>query len=225
MACVVIVGVDVGSVRRKGGFSWASSDERIGGEDDPGELGRFLATALGDGQKVALALECPLVVPVPGIEAEQWQDLGRARQGDGNRSWSAGAGAGSMATGLVQLAWLCRYLAAHGSPVIRATTQLRTFTTGNANLLIAEAMVTSDGKPVPVDGLQDHADAVAAAKRLAAILDDEHGPASDVHCTPHSALNLAAAACLHAGLAIDPAELRQDITVAKARPQLSGSHP
>ncbi len=42
-------------------------------------------------------------------------------------------------------------------------------------------MVTAYGKPIPVDGLQDHADAVAAARRLVELLDD-HGTEPDVQC-------------------------------------------
>lgn len=52
---------------------------------------------------------------------------------------------------------------------------------GEMDLLIAEAMVTSDGKPEPVDALQDHADALAAAKRLYEILG---GFEVDVACAP-----------------------------------------
>ena len=92
-----------------------------------------------------------------------------------------------------------------------------------AELLIAEAMVTSEGKPEPVDGLQDHADAVAAAMRLAELVFTETQGliTADVSCQPHSALNLAVVAALHAGLTIDTAELHLDVLVAKVRPTSS----
>ncbi|WP_460599454.1 hypothetical protein [Flexivirga lutea] len=214
-----IFGVDVGSVRRKGGFSWSTADGAQRGQDDPSQLGDAVVSALESG-RVALALECPLSVPVPAAEAMGWADLGRARAGEHNRSWSAGAGAGVLATGLVQLPWLLRYVADRSTVHVVATTQPDAFLAGRANLLIAEAMVTSDGKPEPVDGQQDHADALAAARRLAELLTMAASGdlISDVSCLPHVALNLAASAAMHAGLLLDPAELRQDVLVAKARP-------
>ena len=214
-----IVGVDVGSVRRKGGFSWATPEEHIYGDDDPTRLGSLVVEALNSASRVALAFECPLAVPVPSVRGESWTELGRARRGEGNRSWSAGAGTGALATGLVQLAWLCRFLVEHCRAAPRVTTQLGYFAAARADLLIAEAMVTSEGKPQPVNRLQDQADAVAAAKRLQEMLAGSDGePSSDVSCAPHVALNLAAAAAMHAGMNIDESELRRDIIVAKAKP-------
>lgn len=219
MAAPLVVGVDVGSVRRKGGFAWSSADASARGQDDPSALGAVVVTALGAGRPVALAFECPLSVPVPGVQDEGWQELGRARTGEGNRSWSAGAGTGALATGLVQLAWVLAYLRDRARDTPRVTTSPERFRAGEADLLIAEAMVTSDGKPEPVDDLQDHADALAAAKRLDGILSDGLGGVEvDVACAPQMALNLAATAAMHAGLPIDPVELREDVLGAKVRP-------
>jgi hypothetical protein len=215
-----VFGVDVGSVRRKGGFSWSTADASRRGQDDPSQLGDVVVSALELRGQVALAFECPLSVPVPAADAAGWTHLGRARAGEHNRSWSAGAGAGVLATGLVQLPWLLRYVADRSGVQVVATTQPGAFLAGRANLLLAEAMVTSDGKPEPVDGHQDHVDAVAAARRLGELLTAAASGdlASDVSCLPHVALNLAASAAMHAGVLLDPAELRQDVLVAKARP-------
>jgi hypothetical protein len=217
---IQVFGVDVGSVRRKGGFSWASADASQRGQDDPSQLGDAVVSAIDTGRQVALAFECPLSVPVPAVDGTGWTDLGRARAGEGNRSWSAGAGTGALATGLVQLAWLLHHVAARAGREVRATTQPNAFLAGRANLLLAEAMVTSDGKPEPVDGHQDHADALAAARRLEEmVLVAASGTlVSDVSCLPHRALNLAASAAMHAGVLVDPAELQQEVLVAKARP-------
>ena len=38
------------------------------------------------------------------------QSLGCGRLGEGSRSWSAGAGAGVLATGLVQVVWLLQQI-------------------------------------------------------------------------------------------------------------------
>jgi len=222
---LMVIGVDVGSVRRKGGFSWVSSDGQLRGEDDPSVLGSVVAAALDTGRPVALAFECPLSVPVPGVGEGAWRDLGRARSGEGNRSWSAGAGTGALATGLVQLAWLCRLLVEQCAVAPRATTQVDRFLEAKADLLIAEAMVTSDGKPESVDGMQDHADALAAVKRLAEILEATRAglpTPTDVTCLPHDALNLAASAAMHAGLPIATDELRLDVLVAKVLPVFTG---
>lgn len=222
---ILVLGVDVGSIRRKGGFAWASSDGLLRGEDDPGALGSAVTSALDSGRPVALAFECPLSVPVPGVGRGEWRDLGRARSGEGNRSWSAGAGTGALATGLVQLAWLCRYLVEHSPVAPRATTQVRRFLAGEAGLLIAEAMVTSQGKPESVEGMQDHADALAAAKRLAEILEATRAGVpvpTDISCLPHGALSLAATAVVHAGMPINTDELGLDVLVAKVSPVFAG---
>lgn len=222
---VLVLGVDVGSVRRLGGFAWASSDGLFLGEDDPAALGAVVTSALNAGRRVALAFECPLSVPVPGVAGSEWRDLGRARSGEGNRPWSASAGTSALATGLVQLAWLCRYVVEHCATTPRATTQVDRFLPASAGLLVAEAMVTSNGKPETIDGRQDQADALAAARRLAEILGatrSEAPVAPDVQCQPHTAFNLAASAILHAGLPIAIDELRLDVLVAKVMPVLTG---
>ncbi|MBF4161597.1 hypothetical protein [Nocardioides acrostichi] len=215
--------MDVGSVRRKGGFSWSTADAQQRGQDDPSQLGDALVAVLNRGDRVALVFECPLSVPIPDVSEAGWTDLGRARTGEGNRSWSAGAGTGALATGLVQLTWVLHYLQLHADGDVRATTQISVLLAGAANLLVAEAMVTSDGKPEPVDGLQDHADALAAARRFEELLEVAAcGEASsDVACAPQRALNLAATAALHAGVLIDLAELQQEVLVAKTRPALT----
>lgn len=217
---VQIFGVDVGSVRRKGGFSWSSADASLRCQDDPSQLGDAVVSTLDSGRRVALAFECPLTVPVPTADASGWPDLGRARAGEHNRSWSVSAGAVVLATGLVQLPWLLRFVADRSGTQALATTQPGAFLEGRANLLLAEAMVTSDGKPEPIDGHQDHADALAAARRLEEMLAAAASGdlISDVSCLPHVALNLAASAGMYAGVLLDPAELRQDVVVAKTRP-------
>lgn len=112
IASPLVVGVDVGSVRKRG-FAWSSADGSARGQDDPSALGEIVVAAVDAARPVALAFECPFSVPVPGVQEGGWQDLGRARTGEGNRSWSAGAGTGALATGLVQLAWVHHRAALH----------------------------------------------------------------------------------------------------------------
>src|SRR5215218_1010569 len=90
---------DIGSMPNHR-FGWACTDaagdrvERHRGSAEIGDLVEIVAADIADGRAVALGLECPLYVPVP----QQPLRLGTARIGEGNRSWSAGAGAGARAT-------------------------------------------------------------------------------------------------------------------------------
>jgi len=90
---------DIGSVSQ-GNFAWDASDGAAG--TLPSELAAHVARLLNSRESVALGFECPLFVPVPECEG----DLGKGRPGEGSRPWSAGAGAGALATGLVQVAWV-----------------------------------------------------------------------------------------------------------------------
>jgi len=94
--------VDVGSVKA-GSFGWAY---RTPVELDPIHMGnepetfcREVAELLNQGLPVALGFECPLFVPLRRAAV----DLLRGRSGEGNRAWSAGAGSGALAVGLVQV--------------------------------------------------------------------------------------------------------------------------
>lgn len=80
MRDLLVLGVDVGSVLRKGGFAWASADASLRGEDDPSVLADAVVAAINAGRPVAMAFECPLAVPVPGTHEGGWKDLGRARE-------------------------------------------------------------------------------------------------------------------------------------------------
>lgn len=209
-----VVGVDIGSVAR-GRFAWAAIDAPaltlVKQGPDPETAVRALAEGLEAGGRAALVLEAPVAVPVP----PGWQDLGRARDGDGDRAWSATAGACALATGLAQAAWLlARLKEIH--PDTAATTRPDRWTSPDGpRLLLAEALVSGAGKPVPTAAGPHAADAEAAARGLAERLPDL---SSDVHCAPHRPFNLFAAAALWAELDIPPEELRTEVLVVRARP-------
>lgn len=61
---------------------------------------------MGAGVKVARGFECPLWVPVP----DDPSGLTAGRAADGNRAWSAGAGASALAAGLTETAWILRQI-------------------------------------------------------------------------------------------------------------------
>jgi len=157
-------------------------------------------------------------VPVPGGQPDAWRGLGKARRGERNRPWSAGAGAGVLATGLAQGAWMLRELAA-SVPELTTTTQAEIWRRADAQLLLAEAFITAAGKPGPLPAGQDAADAAAAGLALAEMLDGSAPLASSIRCAPQDPFNLLAAMALWAGLRIDPAELHAEVLVVAARPE------
>ncbi|GAB2869539.1 hypothetical protein GCM10027074_41500 [Streptomyces deserti] len=222
MRNVRVVAVDVGSVRT-GSFAWAAVDvpgvgplpETLAGYGaDPATAVEAVAEVLAGGGCAVLALEAPMSVPVPG----DWALLGRGRAGEGNRPWSASAGAGALGTGLVQGAWMLSELGrAVTGPAV--TTQLRRWGAegrGAARLLLVEAFVSGAGKPVATVLGQHAADAEAAARAVAERLGS--GGGTDVVCAPHRAFNLLAAQAVWAGLDIQDDELGLDVLVVRARP-------
>jgi hypothetical protein len=163
---MIIYCADIGSVPNKK-FGWARSEpetaavERHRGGTEIVELVAAVAGDLADGAAVALGFECPLFVPVPLNPLE----LGKARWGEHNRSWSAGAGSGALATGLVQVAWILRELR-----TLAANTQLHlaweSFTS-TGGLFLWEAFVSDRAKAAThVD------DATVAVRAFEAALPD-----------------------------------------------------
>jgi hypothetical protein len=130
---------DIGSVAA-GNFGWWSSDGNSGCE--PSTLVTSLAAALNNGQPVALGFECPLFVPLADDELQ----LTRARPGEGSRAWSAGAGCGALATGLVQVAWVLRAIQAKLSSPRTAYLDWETFAKEKSGLFLWEAFVSGKGK-------------------------------------------------------------------------------
>lgn len=146
MTNLTICCADIGSVRR-GNFWWArlSTDSPtepclIG--SDMGQLAQSVATDLNSRRKVALGFECPLFVPISDDPVE----LTSARSGEGNRAWCAGAGAGSLATGLTQTLWVLervRLLTEREAPLFFDWQTLQSAGTG---LFVWEAFVTGQAK-------------------------------------------------------------------------------
>lgn len=219
-----VVAIDVGSVRRN--FAWAALDlpERhaIGaGGSDPEGAALAALDALSAGVPVALGFESPLMVPVSPIGIDGWLTLGQARNGESSggqsRPWSAGAGSGALATGVVQMAWILERV---GSvmPGLRCTTLPSAWLDGGAEVFVWEAFVSGPGKPVSAAISQHAADAAAAADTFAERLEDSRLTESDVMCDPAKSFNLAAAAALYAGLSVAPSEMREPLMVYRTQP-------
>src|SRR5262245_47222343 len=217
-----VVAVDIGSVRPPSKFAWAAFDapgrDAIKAGEDPETAVSMLAPGLMAGAQAALLLEAPMAVPVPGSKPDAWRGLGKARDGEGNRPWSAGAGSGALATGLAQGAWMLRQLAVT-VPGLTATTQPGSWLRGGAQLLLAEAFITAAGKPEPLPAGQHAADAAAAGLALVELLDSPQTLTSAVCCSPQQSFSLLTAMALWAELQIDPGELRAEVLVVAARPQ------
>jgi hypothetical protein len=99
---LVIHCADIGSVKN-GNFGWArlAIDEPSSVCTTGRDIEQFaegIAADINAGVRVALGFECPLFLPFPNDP----EDLTSARPGEGDRAWSAGAGAGVLATGLTE---------------------------------------------------------------------------------------------------------------------------
>lgn len=101
-----IFAVDVGSPKA---FAWVS-DGGLKGKDGTG-LVDAINSAFMTSRRVALGFECPLFIPVP----RHWADIGKARLGEKNRPWSAGAGATVTTYGLHEVAWILARLRETGN--------------------------------------------------------------------------------------------------------------
>ena len=199
MIQLLVVCADVGSVAR-GNFGWADCDGSCGTR--PSELAEKVAAALSDKRPVALGFECPLFVPLPEAESE----LGQRRMGEGNRAWSAGAGCGALATGLVQAAWTLREIRKRCPSSVEAHLDWRSFNKDGSGLLLWEAFVSGSAKG---SGHVDDADIAVRAfkKRLPT-------PKTDLHAT--NPVSLAGLALLWAGWPVGTEALRQSCIAIKA---------
>ncbi len=152
----------------------------------PAHLAEAVVAELHLGRPVALGFECPLFIPVP----ESADMLGAARAGEGNRAWSAGAGTGALATGLVQAAWVLAAIR-HRCTDAALHLEWEPFVRANSGLLIWEAFVSATAKgPSHVD------DATIAVEAFVRALPD---PSTVSTITAERPLSLAGAAAMWSG--------------------------
>lgn len=102
-----VVCADIGSAKNNR-FGWCALDGNGRSPARDGkrltDLAAHVADCLQQRDPVALGFECPLFVPLRKEETT----LTNCRENEGNRAWSAGAGCGSLATGLVQVVWILK---------------------------------------------------------------------------------------------------------------------
>jgi Uracil DNA glycosylase superfamily len=200
---------DIGSVPR-GRFGWARIDPdeaevetHLGGTEIV-DLVESVADELTASRSVALGFECPLFVPVP----EEPLRLGMARPGESNRSWSAGAGAGALATGIVEVAWVLRELSQR-RPETRFHLDWREFEQAPDGVFLWEAFVTERAKAVT------HVDDAAVA--VTAFREALPEPMSANAVTADRPLSILGAALLWSGVTGDVDVLRRPCLVIKAK--------
>jgi len=132
---------DVGSIPQ-GNFGWASSiDGELKSSTDIGIFAADIANAINSEFKVSIGFECPLFVPV----RDEPRAVASARHGEGQRSWSAGAGTGALATGMVQSLWVMRRVKAILGYSPKPTFDWEEFEK-TKSVFLWEAFVTSDAK-------------------------------------------------------------------------------
>ena len=201
MASLETICADVGSVA-KGNFAWWTSEGRTG--TAPSTLAAHLVSLLNQGSRIALGFECPLFVPL--VEDEAF--LTRGRPGEGSRPWSAGAGCGALATGLVEVAWVLQAVRPQLTVEAVAFVDWEKFVNAPAGLFLWEAFVSGTGKR------GSHiADAQAAGEAFLRSLPDPT-KTNAIHCTS-PVYSLAGAALLRTGWSSDLNLLHQPCLVVR----------
>ena len=137
--------------------------ERRGGK----EIDELVSSVAADlkHRPVALGFECPLWLPLPS----ESKKLGMSRANEGRHSWSAGAGAAVLATGLVQIPWILERLKS-GAHNLSAFLDWKRFQEAGQGLFLWEAFISGAGKKgkgasLPED--KDVRDAVIGAELFA----------------------------------------------------------
>jgi len=208
---MIVYCADIGSIKQNR-FGWARVDttstspdaETIG--QRPDKLVELVAADLSN-ERVALGFECPLFIPLRAEPA----DMMKARRGEGNRAWSAGAGLTVMTLGLVQVAWVLERVAARLESQILAFVDWAAFSSSPRGLFVWEAFVSAGGKYR--GNLDPHAqDALIAVRRFVAALPD---PTTSNAIDEPVVYSLAGAALLRSGMSRDPDLVSQPTLVIR----------
>jgi hypothetical protein len=143
---LIIHCADIGSIAR-GNFACARLAEDAPGVacttgHDIGEFTDGIASDLNSGAHVAVGFECPLFLPVP----DDPNGLTSARPGEGDRAWSAGAGAGSLATGLTEIVWILDRVKSKTTKAPAVFVKWQPFRAATGGLFLWEAFVTKAAK-------------------------------------------------------------------------------
>ena len=143
MENLAIFCADVGSIKNKK-FGWAASlpgQSNISGTSIE-DFAELISKEIRAARKVAVGFECPLFVPVRSNALR----VNSARMGEGNRPWSAGAGTGALATGLVEVLWVMNEVSRHLGRVQKAVFNWSEFLVTPNSVFLWEAFVSAIAK-------------------------------------------------------------------------------
>ncbi len=205
MENISIFCADVGSIKAKK-FGWAAdTPDQIGIQlgTDIELFAKLISSSISDGRKVAIGFECPLFVPMRNDPIL----VNSARKGEGNRSWSAGAGTGALATGLVEVLWVLNTVASLQGQPPKAGLSWATFRNSDS-VFLWEAFVTSVSKGT--GHAEDAAIAIECFKSALPDMDDANA------IEESSVLSLVGAAALRAGWSDNIGILSEPCLVIKA---------
>jgi hypothetical protein len=213
---IVIAVLDVGSRAKLGWCRVLKSGDQASEVDagvGDGGLIEGLIEVIGEDlladRAVALGFEAPLFVPLPAAA----DDLGKGRVGEGNRPWSAGAGAAVMAYAAQQVAWVLTALRHRsGEHELSVGVDPVAWRRGDLNLLLWEAFVSGAAKD-RASANQHVEDARAAAREF---LHRFEAGALESDVTDRTVFSVVGAAILRAGLSTDTGLLAQAPLVIRA---------
>jgi hypothetical protein len=198
---------DIGSVQN-GRFGWfgtaSDSDEMPLQGSSIEELARSVSEKINAGTKVALGFECPLYVPL----RDEPMLLTKARNGEGNRSWSAGAGCGALCTGLVEVTWILERIRTNTQKDAAAFLDWKAFDKAYSGLFLWEAFVSGKAK----GSGHAHDAEIAVRQFLAALPNPELANA----ISELSVLSLIGASMLKTGWSTNVEQLAERCLVIKA---------
>jgi hypothetical protein len=193
--------IDIGKTENIG---WAIDDTNSGKEIDG--FVDALAGVLNEGP-LALGFEAPMFAPLHHNSVH----LTRARHGEGNRPFTAGAGANALVCGLVVVPYILSKLWERVQPAA-ATFDWTRLPTARRHVLVFEAFVTR--QPAPAIGENCHIrDAKVAIEKFR---EGMRGGFNNAICEPNS-LNLLGAALLRTEWTKDLSVLSQPCLVVMGR--------
>ncbi len=208
MSSLVIYCADIGSVE-KGNFAWARMNcveaptPEVG--QDISNFADKIADDLNSNHPVALGFECPLFIPVP----DDPKRLTSSRDGEDGRSWSAPAGACSLATGLSETVWVLTRIQRKIMTDVPVHFTWSSFMQSNAGLFLWEAFVSGKSKTDTHTG-----DAELAINQFYKYLPDPEAHNAITCSNPRS---LIGAALLQSGLTDDLSLLNKPCLVIRGQ--------
>ena len=217
MKGLVVYCADVGSIQNSK-FGWARGS--VGGSGTKpceggsiGDLVKEIKENLSNDVPVALGFECPLFAPL----RDEPRKLSKARDGEGNRPWSASAGACSLATGLSQIPWMLRKIKPDVSTPPKPFLDWETFCCSGSGLFLWEAFVSGDAKAEKGTATSRQRDAAIAVQWF---IDHADDPPAMNAVAEDKVFSLLGAALLRTGWSRDLALLEESCLVLRAGPRI-----